>query len=77
MIIDAMDILYTHNVDGFCLASSDSDFTKLAARLREAGMVVIGMEKKQTPRPFVGMFKYIDVISDEEEKDTVLRSSRS
>lgn len=70
MIIDAMDILYTQKVDGFCLASSDSDFTKLAARLREAGMVVIGMGKKQTPRPFVAacsMFKYIDIISDEEE----------
>lgn len=47
MIIDAMDILYTQKVDGFCLASSDSDFTKLAARLREAGMVVIGMGKSK------------------------------
>lgn len=66
MIIDAMDILYTGKVDGFCLVSSDSDFTKLAARLREAGMVVIGMGKKQTPKPFVAacsMFKYIDLIS--------------
>lgn len=72
MIIDAMDILYTQKVDGFCLASSDSDFTKLAARLREAGMVVIGMGKQQTPRPFVSacsMFKYIDIISGEEEND--------
>lgn len=66
MIIDAMDILYTGKVDGFCLVSSDSDFTKLAARLREAGMTVIGMGKKQTPKPFVAacsMFKYIDLIS--------------
>ncbi len=71
MIIDAMDILYSGKVDGFCLASSDSDFTKLAARLREAGMVVIGMGKKQTPRPFVSAcskFKYIDIISDEHEE---------
>lgn len=66
MIIDAMDILYTGKVDGFCLVSSDSDFTKLAARLREAGMTVIGMGKKQTPKPFVAacsMFKYVDLIS--------------
>lgn len=68
MIIDAMDILYAGNIDGFCLASSDSDFTRLAARLREAGMIVIGMGKQQTPRPFVAacsQFKYIDLISEE------------
>ena len=68
MIIDAMDILYGGNVDGFCLASSDSDFTRLAVRLREAGMIVVGMGKQQTPRPFVtacSQFKYIDLISDE------------
>ena len=68
MIIDAMDILYAGNIDGFCLASSDSDFTRLASRLREAGMIVIGMGKKQTPRPFVAacsQFKYIDLISEE------------
>ncbi len=67
MIIDAMDILYTGSVDGFCLVSSDSDFTRLATRLREAGMVVIGMGKKQTPQPFVkacSKFKYVDLISD-------------
>ena len=52
MIIDAMDILYTDNVDGFCLVSSDSDFTRLAIRLREAGMKVIGMGEKKTPTPF-------------------------
>ncbi len=66
MIIDAMDILYTGKVDGFCIVSSDSDFTKLASRLREAGMVVIGMGKHQTPKPFVSacsMFKYVDLIS--------------
>ncbi len=51
MIIDAMDILYSGKVDGFCLASSDSDFTRLAARLREAGMFVLGMGRKRPPRP--------------------------
>ena len=68
MIIDAMDILYTADVDGFCLVSSDSDFTKLAMRLREAGKTVIGMGKEQTPRPFVAacnQFKYLDLISKE------------
>lgn len=63
MIIDAMDILYTGTVDGFCIVSSDSDFTKLASRLREAGMNVIGMGRKQTPKAFVAAcnkFKYVD-----------------
>jgi uncharacterized LabA/DUF88 family protein len=49
MIIDAMDILYSERVNGFCIVSSDSDFTKLATRLREAGMMVIGMGEKKTP----------------------------
>ena len=65
LIIDAMDILYTGRVEGFCLLSSDSDFTRLAARLREAGMLVIGMGEKKTPRPFVtacNEFKFIDKI---------------
>src|SRR6218665_76241 len=53
MIIDAMDILYTGRVDGFCIISSDSDFTRLALRLREAGMRVIGMGQKKTPSPFI------------------------
>lgn len=52
MIIDAMDILYTNNVDGFCIVSSDSDFTRLASRLRESGVMVIGMGEKKTPVPF-------------------------
>jgi hypothetical protein len=72
LIIDAMDILYTGQVDGFCLVSSDSDFTRLAARLREAGMSVIGMGEKKTPRPFVTAceeFKFIDEIQ-RTEKDT-------
>jgi uncharacterized LabA/DUF88 family protein len=53
MIIDAMDILYTEKVDGFCIVSSDSDFTRLATRLREAGMLVIGLGEKKTPNPFI------------------------
>lgn len=65
MIIDAMDILYSGKVDGFCIVTSDSDFTRLAARLREAGMDVIGMGEEKTPRPFVAacnQFKYLDKI---------------
>ncbi len=65
MIIDAMDILYTERVDGFVLVSSDSDFTRLAIRLREAGMTVIGIGEKKTPSPFIvacDKFIYIEVI---------------
>ena len=65
MIIDAMDILYSGNVDGFCIVSSDSDFTRLATRLREAGMKVYGMGEKKTPKPFIvacDKFVYIEVI---------------
>ena len=65
MIIDAMDILYTKNVDGFCLVSSDSDFTRLAARLRESRMFVIGMGESKTPTAFKSAcdtFKYLDVL---------------
>lgn len=52
MIIDAMDMLYTSELEGFCLVSSDSDFTKLASRLRESGKTVIGMGEGKTPSPF-------------------------
>ena len=65
MIIDAMDILYTKNVDGFCIVSSDSDFTRLAARLRESRMFVIGMGESKTPTAFKSAcdtFKYLDVL---------------
>jgi len=65
MIIDAMDILYSNKVDGFCLVSSDSDFTKLATRLREAGMQVIGLGEKKTPNPFIvacDKFIYIEIL---------------
>lgn len=65
MIIDAMDILYTKNCDGFCLVSSDSDFTRLASRLRESRMTVIGMGESKTPMAFKAAcdsFKYLDVL---------------
>lgn len=69
MIIDAMDILYSNNVDGFCIVSSDSDFTRLAIRLRESGKHVIGMGEKKTPKPFstaCNLFKYLEVLAEEE-----------
>lgn len=70
LIIDAMDILYSKNVDGFCIVSSDSDFTRLAARLREAGMYVLGMGEKKTPTPFITAcekFKYLEVLASSAE----------
>jgi uncharacterized LabA/DUF88 family protein len=66
MIIDAMDILYTGRVDGFCIISSDSDFTRLALRLREAGMKIFGMGEKKTPEPFIvacDKFIYIEILT--------------
>ena len=71
MIIDAMDILYSGKVSGFCLVSSDSDFTRLATRLREAGMQVIGIGEKKTPNPFIvacDKFVYIEVLKNQGEK---------
>ncbi len=68
LIIDAMDILYSGNVDGFCIVSSDSDFTRLASRLREAAMYVIGMGERKTPKPFISAcekFKYLEVLAKE------------
>ena len=70
MIIDAMDILYSGNVEGFCLVSSDSDFTKLAQRLRESGMFVLGMGEQKTPSSFrvaCDAFKILEVISQNED----------
>ena len=70
MIIDAMDILYSEKVDGFCLVSSDSDFTRLATRLRETGMNVIGIGEKKTPEPFIvacDKFIYIEILKDQTE----------
>ncbi len=71
MIIDAMDILYSGKVDGFCIVSSDSDFTRLATRLREAGMKVIGIGEKKTPSPFIvacDKFIYLEIIGKSDEK---------
>jgi uncharacterized LabA/DUF88 family protein len=71
MIIDAMDILYSEKVNGFCLVSSDSDFTKLATRLREAGMQVIGIGEKKTPTPFIvacDKFIYIEILRNQNNK---------
>ena len=68
LIIDAMDILYTGKVDGFCIVSSDSDFTRLATRLREAGMKVIGIGEKKTLNPFItacDKFIYIEILKPE------------
>jgi uncharacterized LabA/DUF88 family protein len=75
LIIDAMDILYTGKVDGFCIVSSDSDFTRLATRLREAGMKVIGIGEKKTLNPFItacDKFIYIEILKSEKaEKDEI------
>ena len=76
LIIDAMDILYSGKVDGFCIISSDSDFTRLATRLREAGMKVFGIGQKKTPNPFIvacDKFIYMEIIPvfEEEESTTV------
>ena len=68
MIIDAMDILYSEKVNGFCLVSSDSDFTRLATRLREAGMQVYGIGEKKTPNPFIvacDKFIYIEILKSQ------------
>jgi uncharacterized LabA/DUF88 family protein len=73
MIIDAMDILYSDKVNGFCLVSSDSDFTKLATRLREAGMQVYGIGEKKTPDPFIvacDKFIYLEILDKNLEEDT-------
>jgi len=71
LIIDAMDILYTESVDGFCIVSSDSDFTRLASRLRESGMDVIGMGEEKTPRSFraaCSVFTSLEILLDMEEE---------
>lgn len=72
LIIDAMDILYTGKVDGFCIVSSDSDFTRLATRLREAGMKVIGIGEKKTLTPFItacDKFIYIEILKKHEPEN--------
>lgn len=73
LIIDAMDILYTGNVDGFCIVSSDSDFTRLATRLREAGMKVIGIGEKKTLKPFISAcdkFIYIEILKAQSNSES-------
>lgn len=70
LIIDAMDLLYSKNVNGFCIVSSDSDFTRLATRLREAGMLVIGIGEKKTPKPFItacDKFIYLEILKKKPE----------
>lgn len=76
LIIDAMDVLHDATVDGFCLVSSDSDFTRLATRIREAGLVVYGFGERKTPEPFVAAcdkFIYTEILRTESipEKDAV------
>src|SRR6201995_2791067 len=78
LIIDAMDILYTGKVDGFCIVSSDSDFTRLATRLREAGMKVIGIGEKKTLNPFItacDKFIYIEILKKEAIAQTEIADS--
>jgi uncharacterized LabA/DUF88 family protein len=73
LIIDAMDILYSGKVNGFCIVSSDSDFTRLATRLREAAMTVIGFGEKKTPQPFISAcdkFIYLEILKNPEEEIT-------
>lgn len=87
MIIDAMDILYSQKVTGFCIVSSDSDFTRLATRLREAAMTVIGIGEKKTPNPFIvacDKFIYLEILKNqveaaeaEEEEEEATKKSRT
>jgi len=73
LIIDAMDLLYSKKVNGFCIVSSDSDFTRLATRLREAGMLVIGMGERKTPKPFItacDKFIYLEILKKQKESNT-------
>ena len=79
MIIDAMDILYGGEVEGFALCSSDSDFTRLAARLREAGKMVIGLGESKTPSPFCAAcneFKFLDRIADDDDDRESVKNSK-
>ncbi len=74
LIIDAMDVLHTGSVDGFCLVSSDSDFTRLATRIREAGLVVYGFGERKTPEPFVAAcdkFIYTEILRTKPEEPKV------
>jgi uncharacterized LabA/DUF88 family protein len=80
LIIDAMDILYTGDVDGFCIISSDSDFTRLATRLREAGKQVFGMGERKTPTPFISScnkFIYIEILQKELKPPVITKATKT
>jgi uncharacterized LabA/DUF88 family protein len=80
MIIDAMDLLYTDNFNGFCIVSSDSDFTKLASRIRESGLLVYGFGEKKTPSPFVSAcdkFIYTEVLRASVDESAVIAKRSS
>ncbi len=80
LIIDAMDILYSGKVDGFCIVSSDSDFTRLATRLREAGMKVLGFGEKKTPQPFIAScdkFIYLEILKNEPDEIISKQSTKT
>jgi uncharacterized LabA/DUF88 family protein len=80
LIIEAMDILYTGGVDGFCIVSSDSDFTRLATRLREAGKKVFGIGQKKTPFPFIAScnkFIYLEILQQEIKEEPPVKESSS
>jgi len=80
MIIDAMDILYSEKVDGFVIVSSDSDFTRLAVRLREAGMTVLGFGEKKTPQPFItacDKFIYVEILDADEEPEEETKTKQT
>ncbi len=78
MIIDAMDLLYGGKLDGFCLVSSDSDFTRLAVRIRESGLPVYGFGERKTPEPFItacDKFTYFDILVDPDRPEALERRS--
>ncbi len=80
MLIDAMDLLYTEKLDGFCIVSSDSDFTRLASRIRESGLLVLGFGEKKTPRPFVSAcdkFIYTEILRKDDTTSTALKKKTS
>ena len=80
MIIDAMDILYSGRVEGFCLVTSDSDFTRLASRLRESGMMVVGMGEQKTPKAFVSAcnkFKYLDILAGGAKQSKLTKAEKA
>lgn len=80
MIIDAMDLLYTNNFNGFCIVSSDSDFTKLASRIRESGLLVYGFGEKKTPSPFVSAcdkFIYTEVLRAKSDESAAIAKKSS